>query len=159
MVVDWRVGVQDFLVGFLKVCKICGQELPIEQFLPDKKLKSGYRNVCKPCRTKQNREWYKKNGARGRRDSWLWKIDKFYGLTEEDFEKLLAEQDGVCAICGQPETHINRKSGIQTKLSVDHDHETGEVRGLLCRNCNWAIGKLSTEDLLEKALEYVRKYS
>jgi hypothetical protein len=57
-----------------------------------------------------------------------------YGITPAEYLALLAEQDGHCATC--PEVH----NGGQ-RLSVDHDHETGQVRGLLCRRCNLAIGQ------------------
>jgi hypothetical protein len=56
-----------------------------------------------------------------------------YGLTKEKFNQLLAKQNGVCAICEQPEKHKKR-------LSVDHCHETKRVRGLLCSNCNVGLG-------------------
>lgn len=57
-----------------------------------------------------------------------------YGLTTNDYEDLYSLQNGLCAICGNPQ--LNRKK----HLSVDHDHETGIVRGLLCEKCNWALG-------------------
>lgn len=64
-----------------------------------------------------------------------------YGLTAADYESMLAEQGGVCACCGQPETARHR-SGTLFQLAVDHDHDTGRVRGLLCAVCNRALGLL-----------------
>ena len=77
----------------------------------------------------------------------LWK----HGLSIADYDELLEKQDGVCAICGKPETYKENQN-----LAVDHDHETGRVRGLLCRKCNLGIGQLQDDpSLLWKALEYL----
>ena len=75
-----------------------------------------------------------------------------YKLTVEKYEEMLANQYFCCAICdGLPET--------QRALSVDHDHVTGKVRGLLCIRCNTALGRLEAVPLWnEKALEYLRNH-
>ena len=74
-----------------------------------------------------------------------------YGLTPEDCERMLAEQDGVCPIC--------KRSGDTPKWwHVDHNHETGEVRGLLCSRCNRTIGAFEDRaDLLLAAYNYLIK--
>lgn len=61
-----------------------------------------------------------------------------YGITHATYEQLLRSQGGVCAICHQPERR-------RQPLSVDHDHATGRVRGLLCDDCNIAIGKMGDD--------------
>lgn len=61
-----------------------------------------------------------------------------YKLTEDEYLRLLDEQDGVCAICGKPETV--RRGAAEPRLSVDHDHATERVRGLLCQSCNVICG-------------------
>lgn len=63
-----------------------------------------------------------------------------FGLESKDFQALLASQDGLCAICRKPETTVS--NGKVRALSVDHDHATGRIRGLLCQRCNLAIGNL-----------------
>lgn len=70
-----------------------------------------------------------------------------YGITLEDYEALLVKQNGVCAICEE-----ECKTG--ERLSVDHDHETGAVRGLLCRACNFRLGQIEKPGL-DKFLEYL----
>ena len=76
-----------------------------------------------------------------------------YGIRLEDYERLFREQGGVCAICGGPPG--NAKS---PHFHVDHDHETGQVRGLLCHSCNTGIGSLKDNpDLLRKAVEYIER--
>ncbi len=78
------------------------------------------------------------------------------GLTNAEYERLLAEQDGRCAICGQPETVSNTPKGTISSLSVDHDHQTGRVRGLLCHRCNVAIGLLHEDrDRFAAAVAYL----
>lgn len=81
------------------------------------------------------------------------KLKQRYGLTLADYNRMFTEQGGVCAICSQPEIHSYRR-----RLSVDHDHETGEVRGLLCHACNTGLGKFfENAELLEVAAAYLRR--
>lgn len=92
---------------------------------------------------KYHREYARKYRARQR--------ELKYGLVEGAYDKIFRDQNGVCAICGKPETR--RLRGKLTNLSVDHDHETGEVRGLLCSRCNFGLGQIG--DVLEGALAYI----
>lgn len=62
-----------------------------------------------------------------------------YGITAKDYAKLWKAQDGLCAICRRPEVATLVDGQIQS-LAVDHNHATGEVRGLLCRACNIGLG-------------------
>ncbi len=71
-----------------------------------------------------------------------------YGITLIDYNRMLKEQVGVCAICGHPPK--------KNRLSVDHDHKTGQVRGLLCVRCNRALPRFNdSADLLERAAAYI----
>lgn len=76
-------------------------------------------------------------------------------MTVDEYDRLHAEQGGLCAICGLPETRIGTHGKVRM-LSVDHDHDTGDVRRLLCGACNAMIG-LAREDpkILESAIRYV----
>lgn len=81
-----------------------------------------------------------------------------YGITSEKYHELNQQQQQVCAICGL-QNEISRH-GTRKSLCVDHDHETGEVRGLLCTPCNVALGNLrDSVELLNKAIEYLNKRS
>ena len=72
-----------------------------------------------------------------------------YGITTEDYDLLLQEQSGVCKVC-------NKTCSTGRRLSVDHDHKTGKIRGLLCRNCNVALGYLGDNPLLfERCVLYL----
>lgn len=77
-----------------------------------------------------------------------------YGITYDNYCELLKEQNHKCAICG-----IDEVDSRSHKLCVDHDHETGKVRQLLCHNCNCGLGHFKDSAiLLEKALEYLKKH-
>lgn len=83
-----------------------------------------------------------------------------YGLTAEEVLDLHAEQGGKCAICGEQETVRDWQGGKTRALSIDHDHETGAVRGLLCYRCNNALGLYQDDPaLLERAASYLRSHS
>ena len=84
-------------------------------------------------------------------------LKKNYGVTLAWYKEQYAKQDGVCAICNKPETAVIR--GKQVSLAVDHCHDTGTVRGLLCMSCNRAIGMLKhSRDLFQKAIAYLDAY-
>lgn len=83
---------------------------------------------------------YAKANRRKWRDSWL---RTQYGITLIEYERLRDAQDNRCAICGDHETTLDRRTGEPRALSVDHDHATGKVRALLCHQCNIAIGSMN----------------
>ena len=77
-----------------------------------------------------------------------------YGLTLDDYEQMLEEQNGCCAICN---THYTEFTKL---LAVDHCHKTGKIRGLLCINCNTALGKFKDSSfILQTALEYLEVHN
>ena len=77
-----------------------------------------------------------------------------YKLTLEQYSEMLAKQDDACAICGDKETGRNQHGPIA--LSVDHDHGTGQVRGLLCRRCNMLLGAARDNcAILDRAANYI----
>lgn len=81
---------------------------------------------------------------------------KLYGITSDQYYSLLVKQCGVCAICKKPETSLSR-SGKLRRLSVDHNHETGKVRGLLCFRCNVGIGYLLDDvSIISSAITYLQ---
>ena len=81
-----------------------------------------------------------------------------YGLTVAQYDEMFAAQGGCCAVCGRPESRM--KGGKVARLSVDHDHKTGKVRGLLCDKHNRALGLLGdSADIVECAAAYLRRHS
>lgn len=84
---------------------------------------------------------------------WKYRLQSAYGITEKDYNKLFEEQCGGCAICG---TH---QSKLKKALSVDHNHETGQIRGLLCNKCNLLLGNASDNFIiLRSAADYLENY-
>lgn len=78
---------------------------------------------------------------------------KKFGLTKDDFDKLLDQQGGGCACCGRKMNAVKGR-----RFAVDHDHKTGKVRGLLCHNCNLGIGQLGDDlDGVLRAVDYLRR--
>lgn len=85
-----------------------------------------------------------------------YEFKKNFGITVVEYNKMLNEQGGLCAICHQEETFVLK--GVKHSLAVDHDHLKGKIRGLLCRSCNQALGlmKDNTENL-QNAIQYLKK--
>jgi hypothetical protein len=74
-----------------------------------------------------------------------------------DYDRMFAQQNGVCAACGKEQTHSRVHNGY---LCIDHDHATGKTRGLLCRKCNIALGHVDDDvEILKKLIEYIESYS
>jgi len=107
------------------------------------------RNARNALSTKQDaartqREWAKAHPERYAAIMRRSHLKTTFGLTEEAYEALLRGQGGVCAICKLPERSHSR-FGKVLRMAVDHDHETGAVRGLLCFRCNTALGYFETQ--------------
>lgn len=93
--------------------------------------------------------WAKPENKEKNRRRWL---QRGYGITLETYQALFESQNGLCAICGE-------KCSIKRTLSVDHNHQTGTVRGLLCHKCNTAIGFLGENiGRLQNVIDYLNKY-
>lgn len=87
---------------------------------------------------------------------WERNIFSKYGLSVEEYNQKLAQQNSKCAICNKTELDLSNSKSTR-RLSVDHCHQTGKVRGLLCSKCNTAIGLLrDSPDTLKQAVEYVQ---
>ena len=82
-----------------------------------------------------------------------------YGITADDYKSFFDFQGGVCACCKKPETNRQVSGRGLRPLSVDHDHATNKVRGLLCGNCNRGIGHFKDDPArLDRAAAYLRKF-
>lgn len=73
-------------------------------------------------------------------------LKKAFGINLHDYGHMLLSQNGLCAICARPETQM--RGGKVKALAVDHDHATGKVRGLLCSDCNQALGKMKDDRMI-----------
>jgi len=133
-----------------KRCSKCRVEKESNQFYRDRHKSDGRKSCCKDCADKvairyaktatckeSQKQYWKTN--KGKQVQRRCQLKKKFGITLEEYDRLLEQQSGVCAICGQPETSEDFGGSIR-RLAVDHNHKTGEVRGLLCQKCNHAIG-------------------
>lgn len=123
-----------------------------------------FKRVCRNCASQQRVEWRRKNrDADNAKRRLRHKPDvmrrynlKRFGLTPEQYQAIHGAQNGLCAICAKPERRLMRER--PTSLAVDHDHETGRVRGLLCAACNTAIGQLQdNSEIAAKAAAYLKR--
>lgn len=88
-------------------------------------------------------------------------LQRIYGISLKTYETLHDAQNGLCAICREPEIGVHNRGNqtVPLSLAVDHDHKTGTVRGLLCHKCNKALGLFDDKPaLVEAALDYLRSH-
>lgn len=116
---------------------------------------------CRPCTNRWGRENYRRSALRRERERAAY-VRRRYGLSIDGLERLLERQQGACGICRRPwlacppAKRTKFEQHFLQHLCIDHDHKTGQIRGLLCNACNTAIG-LFEEDIfrLTGAIAYV----
>jgi len=148
-----------------KQCTVCKNTKTIDYFHKTKIGKYGVKSVCKKCVSKWNKEYYqrpeiklkirryqqrpevrRKRNIRKRE----YKMLKVYNITQSEFDEIIINQHGKCAIC--------QKQLI--KACIDHCHKTSKVRGILCRNCNLGLGLLEDNvEILQSAIKYLNNNS
>jgi hypothetical protein len=162
----------------MKVCYSCNEEKALTEFYKNRAKKDGFADECKNCnklRAKKYREdnrekiaeWqreYRKKPEYKRRKNALARqankvkpdlrrnamLKYMYGITLDQYNKILKDQDYRCAVCKKHESNEKRS------LHVDHDHNTGEIRGLLCNYCNSRfIGRHRDPERYRQAAEYL----
>lgn len=143
-----------------KCCTKCLEVKPISEFARLRRHSTGYNSICKACykswrqRPEVSRRINTRRRAQyavaGREKSTTSYFLRTYGMTADDYNLLLEHQQNRCAICGD---EPNEK-----RLSVDHCHETGRVRGLLCSLCNRALGGFRDDvRFLKNAIHYLER--
>jgi hypothetical protein len=132
-------------------CSACGLVKPLSDFRQRTGARAGKpRSYCRPCDQRATRAWKQRNAAKVKAARFSWEMRSLYGITPERYAELVAAQNGACAICGGP------PRGKGDRLHVDHDHETGVVRGLCCSPCNVGIGQLGHDvGRLRAAIKYL----
>lgn len=164
-----------------KTCsvKACGQlnPQPISSFHNNRSMKSGKSNQCIICHNESQKVWREKKKlrepdwanekARRLRKKWkeedpykVWKLKRnnvlkyTYGISLDDYNAMFVSQNGCCDICERP------ASDFPKKLVVDHCHETGKVRKLLCGLCNQMLGSAKENiKTLQKAIKYLENHN
>lgn len=134
-----------------RTCKKCNKAQPIAEFHRNGS-RFGYRSTCKECRKAEAVAYMASLTTEQRWSSYLWHK---YRIRAEDYQRIYDQQRGNCAICGNHYPPYAPKQ-FNKCLYVDHDHNTGLVRGLVCQQCNIGIGLLgdSLESLL-RAVNYL----
>jgi hypothetical protein len=116
-------------------CPRCGERKPLADFPKKGRYRHGAERYgyCRPCHAAYQR---------------VHKLRNIFGITPEEYDEMFEAQGGVCAICGRPPA--------KTRLSVDHDHKSGQVRGLVCWICNRALGMVTDDpERLRRMIAYL----
>jgi len=164
-----------------KKCIRCNEVKPLSEFTIHDQNKGQHRNFCHECELIWSRKYHKSPQGKEKRKEWVdqnkekieeykevyrndpertakakvysrqWRLMKDFGLTVDDYDRMLKDQNGGCAICGADDSGNKRDH-----FAVDHDHKSGKVRGLLCYQCNVGLGHFKEDpDLLRKAANYL----
>lgn len=134
----------------MKKCSTCQETKSLTEFNKNRSTKSGYHNQCRPCTKlwKPTPEALAKSRKRTRE----WNRLKATGFTPEEFQEKLNNQGGVCAICGTDNPG-------KLDFCADHDHATGQKRGVICRKCNAGLGHFNDNvETIEAAIRYLERY-
>jgi len=135
----------------MKICSKCKIEKSLDEYHKRANRPCGVRSQCKKCYL----EYPKKLK---RRDNYMrnYDLNKQYGIDIDEYNLMFENQKGCCKICNKHISELNSKH--KKNLCVDHNHETGKVRGLLCDKCNRGLGLFcDDENLLYKAMEYLNR--
>jgi hypothetical protein len=117
----------------VRFCTRCEEYKLITEFTRQDKGKGGLRSICRFCSQDE-------------------KFKHRYDISRKNYLELCTKQDGKCAICGLAPNNVGRNYS----LHVDHDHKTGQVRGLVCINCNRGLGAFSdSPEILQRAIDYL----
>lgn len=139
----------------MKTCTRCNESKPLSEFPMQKTLKgSAYpHSRCRSCRREQCKDWAKTHQGKAAKRRGI--LRREFRMSEAEYEQMHDAQGGVCAICQRPETKVHRDGSV-CRLSVDHDHTSGDVRGLLCSKCNVGLGSFEdSPEALRRAADYI----
>lgn len=138
-----------------RTCPRCNVEKDTAMYYNDASRKSGISSWCQECLKTNDRLYQINLKHKGRKARGL---KKNFDMTYDQYVYMLKLQDNKCAICKLKETARNPNNKKLRSLSVDHDHTTGAIRGLLCITCNIALGMLKDDTaIVVSALEYLTK--
>ena len=166
---------------FKKKCTCCSEIKNCTDFYKNSRAKDGYAWMCKACADIYRKNYLLKNSEKikaynvaydslhpNRKSDYYLntrlqrknkRLQLEFGITLNDYNFLSEQQNHLCAICGKPETEVQKGKTPKT-LSVDHNHSTNKVRGLLCQKCNKGIGMfLENIDILKSAITYLEKHN
>jgi len=127
-------------------CMKCKEVKPSTEFCRNKSTGTGFHFYCKPCHQRQRKESLERRHGGSSRH---YHLMQEYGMGADEVDELIRQQGGLCAVCREREAN-----------QVDHDHETGVVRGIVCLLCNAAMGAFHDDpDLIRRAIAYVKEHT
>lgn len=133
----------------MKICSKCKTEKPLSDYHKRNNRPCGVRSICKDCY--KGYKYKRREGYEREYD-----LMKSYSITVQDYNEMYEYQNGKCKICEKGTDTMGRKK----HLCVDHNHGTGQIRGLLCDKCNRAIGLLGDSiNTLKKAVSYLEEHN
>lgn len=147
-----------------KKCPGCQTVKPVSEYWPSKSTMHGLTVYCKTCTTDRHRGWRQENLGWAAAQAKKWRannpersrdhmLKSHYGIEIGTYDKMFADQKGLCAICSTDQPGAKR-------FHVDHCHDTQKIRGLLCHHCNVGIGNLRhSEAVLRSAIDYLSRTS
>lgn len=136
-----------------KTCSRCGVLKTPQGFYKSSSSKDGYSSFCKRCDRARLPRKPNKKLARFTQRAGCYR--RKYNITINDYDEMFKAQEGRCAICG---TDSPSAKGDVIHFSIDHDHLTGNIRGLLCDQCNFGLGHFQDNpEFLQKAINYLRE--
>ena len=147
----------------MKHCPRCDKDKELDQFYKDKHRPGGLSCWCRECRREYQLHYHSRPGVKEQRKEYntAYKelkplqqrgshLKRLYGISIEGYNRMFSDQQGCCAICKK------HQSEFKKALAVDHCHETGQIRGLLCGGCNLAIGNAEDSiEILSAAIQYL----
>jgi len=141
---------------FWKSCTECEKLLPLDEYHKNKDSPDGRHSICKVCKNNKARKTYSEKELRQKRPSYASSRERHllrtYGINISTYNKLLRSQKYCCGVCGK------HQDDEKKSLHVDHNHETGEIRGLLCNFCNrQVIGRHKDPEIFKSAAKYLSK--
>ncbi len=135
-------------------CNKCNECKPASFFFKEASSKRGYRYACKDCETPRFKKYRNDNQVKVSATRLKWRRTTAYNFPPELFDERFNEQEQVCAICKSPD------AGGRGAFHADHNHKLMQPRGVLCHNCNVALGNFKDNpEILQSAIEYLNKYS
>ena len=144
----------------MKKCRVCGERKPFQGFYPKSGREqyadsaAGYSHACKLCTIDTNTAYRNVNPKKAKAADDNSRLKRVYGIDLNQYNQMFASQGGKCLGC---ERH---QSELKFKLAVDHCHETGKIRGLLCLNCNAALGNVRDDvEILKSLINYLKNSS
>lgn len=141
----------------MKRCTVCKEEKEYSCYHKSKQTKDGYGYRCIDCDKLARQDYRDANEERFRQVSRKKQLKHKYGLSQEDYQSMLEDQSFGCAICETKNPNgATSNSDFMKHFAVDHCHDSGRVRGLLCSACNRALGFLQdSPKILSRALDYL----